>query len=149
MDGVSPDIYQRLTNTKQTNPNLKVMVALGGWSFTDPGEFQSVFPTLVSTEANRALFISNLLGFLVSSFLHCASAFPLHLDKRWELHIEPAIPNIVQLIGKYQSHELILIILMTSNSPSMVLMESILTGNIQELMTEEAQPTMESTSLLY
>ena len=38
---------------------------------------------------------------------------------------------------------------MTSNSPSMVLMESILTGNIQELMTEEAQPTMESTSLLY
>lgn len=74
---------------------------------------------------------------------------PIALGQKMGISIEPAIPNIFLLIGKYQSHELIRIILMTSNSPSMVLMESILTGNIQELMTEEAQPTMESTSLLY
>lgn len=64
MDGVSTDIYERLPRLKSKNPNLKVMIALGGWTFNDPGPWQSVFPSLTSTSGNRATFIKNLLGFL-------------------------------------------------------------------------------------
>lgn len=38
MDDVSPNIYKELTALKSKNANLKVMIALGGWSFTDPGK---------------------------------------------------------------------------------------------------------------
>jgi chitinase len=42
MDGVSPDLYKDLTGLKSKNANLKVMIALGGWTFTDPGTWQTV-----------------------------------------------------------------------------------------------------------
>ncbi|RYP44871.1 hypothetical protein DL768_008713 [Monosporascus sp. mg162] len=64
MDGISPELYKQIPNLKYKNPNLKVMIALGGWSFSDPGPWQSIFPTLASTPTNRATFIQNLLGFL-------------------------------------------------------------------------------------
>ncbi|CAG8071629.1 unnamed protein product [Penicillium olsonii] len=64
MDGVSPDLYKIVGDLKQRNPKLKIMIALGGWTFNDPGAWQSVFPTMVSSEANRKTFIDNLLGFL-------------------------------------------------------------------------------------
>lgn len=40
------------------------MVALGGWTFNDPGATQRVFHDVASTKANRAKFIGNLLSFL-------------------------------------------------------------------------------------
>ena len=64
MDGLSTDIYRNVGNVKARNPSLKLIIALGGWSFSDPGPWRSVFPTLVSSPANRATFITNLLGFL-------------------------------------------------------------------------------------
>ena len=64
MDGLSTDIYKNVGNVKSRNPSLKLIIALGGWSFSDPGPWRSVFPTLVSSGANRATFITNLLGFL-------------------------------------------------------------------------------------
>jgi chitinase len=64
MDGVSPDLYKTVGDLKQRNPKLKIMIALGGWTFNDPGTWQSVFPTMVSNQANRKTFIDNLLGFL-------------------------------------------------------------------------------------
>ncbi|KAM0518034.1 hypothetical protein ACHAPE_004436 [Trichoderma viride] len=64
MDGVSPDIYQSVGDVKSRNPNLKLLIALGGWRFSDPGPRQSVFPDMVSTAANRAIFIKNTLEFL-------------------------------------------------------------------------------------
>ena len=75
MDGVDPGIYERVANMKQQNPDLKVMIALGGWSFTDPGEWQNVFTSIVSNEGNRAQFITNLIGFLVGSFTSNVAIF--------------------------------------------------------------------------
>ncbi|KAH0499712.1 hypothetical protein TgHK011_006887 [Trichoderma gracile] len=64
MDGLSPDIYRDVGDVKARNPNLKLLIALGGWKFSDPGPWQAVFSTMVSTQANRAAFIQNALGFL-------------------------------------------------------------------------------------
>ncbi|KAJ5124812.1 uncharacterized protein N7515_008637 [Penicillium bovifimosum] len=64
MDGISPKLYQIVGDLKQRNPKLKIMIALGGWTFNDPGTWQSVFPTMVSSETNRKTFINNLLEFL-------------------------------------------------------------------------------------
>lgn len=36
IDGVSPSLYQIVGNLKQRNPDLKIMIALGGWAFGDP-----------------------------------------------------------------------------------------------------------------
>ena len=38
MDGLSTDIYKNVGNVKSRNPSLKLIIALGGWSFTDPGQ---------------------------------------------------------------------------------------------------------------
>lgn len=65
MDGLSTDIYRDIGEIKARNPAIKISIALGGWTFSDPGPWQSVFPTMVSSQANRATFINNLLGFLV------------------------------------------------------------------------------------
>ncbi|PNY26741.1 Uncharacterized protein TCAP_03313 [Tolypocladium capitatum] len=64
MDGLSSDVYKNIGNIKSRNPHLKIIIALGGWTFTDPGIWQNVFPTMISSQANRAAFIKNLLGFL-------------------------------------------------------------------------------------
>lgn len=64
MDGLSANVYESVGDIKSRNPNLKLLIALGGWKFSDPGPWQSVFPNMVSTAANRAVFIKNSLAFL-------------------------------------------------------------------------------------
>lgn len=64
MDGVDASIYQSVGNLKAQNTNLKVSIALGGWTFTDEGSYRSVFTTMVASESLRATFINNLIGFL-------------------------------------------------------------------------------------
>lgn len=64
MDGIPSEMYKNLGNIKSRNPDIKILIALGGWTFSDPGTWQSVFPDVVSTQTNRATFIENLIGFL-------------------------------------------------------------------------------------
>ncbi|KAF2137101.1 glycoside hydrolase family 18 protein [Aplosporella prunicola CBS 121167] len=64
MDGLSPNLFSQVVALKDRNPNLKVLVALGGWTYTDPGKYQPVFSNMVASAATRAAFIRNLLGFL-------------------------------------------------------------------------------------
>ncbi|KAK6215153.1 chitinase [Colletotrichum tabaci] len=64
MDGIDPGLYKSIGNVKARNPSLKIVIALGGWTFSDPGPWQKVFPTLALTKENRAIFIQNLIGFL-------------------------------------------------------------------------------------
>ena len=64
MDGIDPDIFKNIGNVKVRNPDLKVVIALGGWAFSDPGPWRNIFPDMTSTKENRATFITNLLGFL-------------------------------------------------------------------------------------
>ena len=64
MDNQKETLFSDLTDLKKKNGALKTVVALGGWTFTDPGTYQPVFSNMVSSASNRAKFISNLLSFL-------------------------------------------------------------------------------------
>ncbi|KAK7910554.1 hypothetical protein PG985_013035 [Apiospora marii] len=64
MDDLDTKLFSKMSALKKQNKALKVMVALGGWTFNDPGATQRVFHDVASTRANRAKFIGNLLSFL-------------------------------------------------------------------------------------
>lgn len=64
MDDVRPELFREVAFLKDKNPDLTVMIALGGWTFNDPGKWQPVFGDMVFSAQNRKKFISNLLGFL-------------------------------------------------------------------------------------
>ena len=36
MDGLSSNVYKVVGNLNARNPALKIMIAIGGWSFSDP-----------------------------------------------------------------------------------------------------------------
>ncbi|KAM3079706.1 hypothetical protein ACMFMG_006117 [Clarireedia jacksonii] len=65
MDDLPTELFSEFTNIKKRNAGLKAIVALGGWTFNDNGTAtQPVFSNMVSTSANRKLFIGNLFGFM-------------------------------------------------------------------------------------
>lgn len=66
MDSRTPEeLFTRVTSAKERNSDLKVFVALGGWTFSDNGTAtQAVFPTMVKTRPARSRFINNLISFL-------------------------------------------------------------------------------------
>ncbi|KAL2259976.1 hypothetical protein VTK26DRAFT_6171 [Humicola hyalothermophila] len=64
MDDLDPNLFQKMTALKRRNKALKVMVALGGWTFNDPGPTQTVFHDVAKSKENRTTFINNLLSFM-------------------------------------------------------------------------------------
>jgi chitinase len=59
-----PDLYRRLTALKRQDGNLKVYIAIGGWTFNDPGPTATTFSDIARSEANQRAFISSLVSFL-------------------------------------------------------------------------------------
>ncbi|KAK7732719.1 hypothetical protein SLS63_004974 [Diaporthe eres] len=57
-------LFTNFTALKQKNPALKTVIAIGGWTFNDPGPTQTVFSTMVSSAETRKAFIDNLMSFL-------------------------------------------------------------------------------------
>ncbi|OBT47403.1 hypothetical protein VE00_02156 [Pseudogymnoascus sp. WSF 3629] len=64
MDGISASLFSEFTNLKKKNPALKTVIAIGGWTFNDPGPTQKVFSDMVGSAQTRKTFIDNLLSFL-------------------------------------------------------------------------------------
>lgn len=64
MDDLDRDLFDKFNAVKRKNSGLKTVVALGGWTFNDPGPTQKVFSDMVSTATNRATFIENLFSFM-------------------------------------------------------------------------------------
>ncbi|KAM6526029.1 hypothetical protein FSOLCH5_002160 [Fusarium solani] len=58
------DIYERLTMLKERDPDLKVLIAIGGWTFNDPGPTETTFSDIARSEANQKAFIKSLVSFL-------------------------------------------------------------------------------------
>ncbi|OTB16723.1 glycoside hydrolase family 18 protein, partial [Daldinia sp. EC12] len=65
MDDQTPESLWKLsTDAKQYNPNLKVFVAIGGWTFSDNDTVtQPLFGEIASTAANRQKFADNVVRF--------------------------------------------------------------------------------------
>lgn len=51
---------KRLTDLKKADPDLKVFIAIGGWTFNDPGPTRTVFSDIARSEANQKKFIASL-----------------------------------------------------------------------------------------
>lgn len=65
MPNTSHDLFRDVAAIKKDNPDLKVLIALGGWGFNDNNTVtQPVFHNLVSKSSSRKNFIANLLIFL-------------------------------------------------------------------------------------
>lgn len=64
MPDVRSETFREISFLKNKNPDLKIQVALGGWTHNDPGKWQKVFSDMVARQSNRSKFIKNLLGFL-------------------------------------------------------------------------------------
>ncbi|KAG3186094.1 hypothetical protein PC129_g25268, partial [Phytophthora cactorum] len=57
-------IYKRLMALKKKDPNLKVYLAIGGWTFNDPGATANVFSDLAASPSHQRKFIDSLMSFM-------------------------------------------------------------------------------------
>lgn len=60
----SVELYRRVTNLKFEDPELKVYLSLGGWTFNDPGATATTFSDIVNNVSNQQKFIKSLLSFM-------------------------------------------------------------------------------------
>ncbi|KAL3257000.1 hypothetical protein ABHI18_007162 [Aspergillus niger] len=59
-------LMTRLTSLKDHDPGLRVNIAIGGWSFNDPGTTASVFTQLAASEDNQMKFFRSLASFMAT-----------------------------------------------------------------------------------
>ncbi|KAH6857101.1 glycoside hydrolase superfamily [Chaetomium sp. MPI-CAGE-AT-0009] len=57
-------LYSRLTDLKKRDSALKVYIAIGGWTFNDPGATFHTFSQLAADEAKQKLFFASLISFM-------------------------------------------------------------------------------------
>ncbi|QUC21794.1 uncharacterized protein UV8b_06035 [Ustilaginoidea virens] len=57
-------LYSRLTDLKKYDSSLKVFIAIGGWSFNDPGPTFHTFSELAADLAKQKVFFKSLISFL-------------------------------------------------------------------------------------
>ncbi|ETS75312.1 hypothetical protein PFICI_12256 [Pestalotiopsis fici W106-1] len=57
-------LYKRLTHLKQKDPDLRVFIAIGGWTFNDPGPTATTFSDLAASVPRQKAFIESLVSFM-------------------------------------------------------------------------------------
>ncbi|GIJ91456.1 hypothetical protein Asppvi_010422 [Aspergillus pseudoviridinutans] len=57
-------LIKRLARLKQQDPDLKVFIALGGWSYNDPGPTRTTFSDLAASDDAQKKFFKSLISFL-------------------------------------------------------------------------------------
>ncbi|KAF2123714.1 glycoside hydrolase family 18 protein, partial [Dothidotthia symphoricarpi CBS 119687] len=62
MNAADPPLYREFT--KLATNGLQTWVAIGGWSFSDPGNTHTAWSDMCATAAGRAAFIKSLIAFM-------------------------------------------------------------------------------------
>ncbi|EGX89977.1 class V chitinase, putative [Cordyceps militaris CM01] len=57
-------LYRRLTSLKDRDPDLKVLIAIGGWTFNDPGPTATTFSDIARSETAQKAFIKSLVSMM-------------------------------------------------------------------------------------
>lgn len=57
-------MYSRVTALKKQDPSLRVFIAIGGWTFNDPGPTATTFSDIAGSETNQKAFFKSLIAFL-------------------------------------------------------------------------------------
>ncbi|KAJ3208520.1 hypothetical protein HDU67_006691 [Dinochytrium kinnereticum] len=58
------DLARQLVAAKAQYPGLKVVIAIGGWAFSQDEPTRSLFSEMIATQQNRATFISSSVNFM-------------------------------------------------------------------------------------
>ncbi|KAM7214514.1 glycoside hydrolase [Rhypophila decipiens] len=64
MDGVPNSITQQIARLKVADPQLRVFLSIGGWSFNDPGPTRLTFSQLAASASAREMFADSLISFM-------------------------------------------------------------------------------------
>lgn len=66
MDAATPiSLFDDISAIKTTNPDLKIFVSIGGWTFSDNDTYtQPIFGNIASSSSNRQQFADGLVEFL-------------------------------------------------------------------------------------
>ncbi|CAG8171739.1 unnamed protein product [Penicillium salamii] len=59
------ELYKRVARLKKDDSDLKVFIAIGGWSYNDPGPTSTTFSDLAASESNQDKFFDSLTKFMV------------------------------------------------------------------------------------
>lgn len=57
-------LYKQVTDLKRRDKNLKVFIAIGGWTYNDPGPTRETFSRLAADPAKQKVFFKSLVSFM-------------------------------------------------------------------------------------
>ncbi|RSL94203.1 hypothetical protein CDV31_014405 [Fusarium ambrosium] len=60
------EMYKRLMTLKKKDRNLKVYLAVGGWTFNDPGPTATTFSDLAASVPRQKAFMNSLMSFMAT-----------------------------------------------------------------------------------
>lgn len=64
VDDADIKTYKRLMALKKKDPDLKIYLAIGGWTFNDPGATATTFSDLAASVPRQKMFMSSLMSFM-------------------------------------------------------------------------------------
>ncbi|TVY68475.1 Chitinase-3-like protein 1 [Fusarium oxysporum f. sp. cubense] len=65
-DREDTDMYERLMLLKKKDKNLKIYLAIGGWTFNDPGPTAKIFSNLAASPARQKSFFNSVMSFMAT-----------------------------------------------------------------------------------
>ncbi|EGU73090.1 hypothetical protein FOXB_16405 [Fusarium oxysporum f. sp. conglutinans Fo5176] len=65
-DREDTDMYERLMLLKKKDKNLKIYLAIGGWTFNDPGPTAKIFSDLAASPARQKSFFNSVMSFMAT-----------------------------------------------------------------------------------
>ena len=60
-DTLTETYMERIRALKLVQPDLEIWIAVGGWTFNDPGPTATTFSDIASSEANTNAFVDSLV----------------------------------------------------------------------------------------